>query len=315
MLDALRGYEPNVIAYAQSQGDPDYLESVHKYYRGLGLDIPPGGITVTTGGSEAILFGLLAAFNPGDEILVPEPFYTNYNTMAHAVGVTIVPITTTIETGFHLPSDDAIRSLITPRTAGVLLCHPSNPTGTVYTRDEIDRIVNLVKEYDFWFLVDEVYREFVFDPAPDHLSSVLELEGLDDRVIVFDSVSKRFSMCGARLGALVTRNPDIGEAALKLGQARLSSPKVEQHIATAAHALPGQYITDMIAQYREREGGTGTWMVPAESEVRELRRRRERPRSARVSADNENESSVDSRGAFLGAEAGSALAPGSTHRV
>ena len=252
VLDALRGYEPDVIAYAQSQGDPGYLESVHDYYRRIGLDIPAGGITITTGGSEAILFAFLAAFNPGDEILVPEPFYTNYNTMAHAVGVTIVPITTTIDTGFHLPSDDAIRALITPRTAGVLLCHPSNPTGTVYTREEIDRIVGIVKENDFWFIVDEVYREFVFDPAPNHLYSVLELEGLDDRVIVVDSISKRFSMCGARLGALVTRNTEIGEAALKLGQARLSSPKVEQHIATAAHALPAHYMDDMIAQYRER---------------------------------------------------------------
>ena len=252
VLDALRGYEPNVIAYAQSQGDPDYLESVHGYYRGLGIDIPSDGITVTTGGSEAILFAFLAAFNPGDEILVPEPFYTNYNTMAHAVGLTIVPITTSIEDGFHLPGDDVIRAQMTSKTRGVLLCHPSNPTGTVYSRDEIMRIVDIARANDYWLIVDEVYREFVFDPAPDHLGSVLELTGLDDRVIVVDSISKRFSMCGARLGALVTRNSAVSEAALKLGQARLSSPKVEQHIATAAHALPPSYIHAMIDEYRER---------------------------------------------------------------
>jgi aspartate aminotransferase len=252
VLDALRGYEPNVIAYAQSQGDPDYLDSLHGYYRGLGIDLPSDGITVTTGGSEAILFAFLSAFNPGDELLVPEPFYTNYNTMAHAVGVTIVPVTTRLEDGFHLPPDDEIKALITPKTRGLLLCHPSNPTGTVYTREELNRVVGIVKEHDLWFIVDEVYREFVFDPAPDHLRSVLELSGLDDRVIVVDSISKRFSMCGARLGALVTRNAAMSEAALKLGQARLSSPKVEQHIATAAHRLPPNYIDDMIGEYRRR---------------------------------------------------------------
>jgi aspartate aminotransferase len=252
VLEALRTYDHKVIAYAQSKGDPSYLDSLHAYYEGLGIALPPDGITVTTGGSEAILFAFLAAFNPGDELLVPEPFYTNYNTMAHALGVTIAPITTRIEDGFHLPSKDEIASLITPRTRGLLCCNPSNPTGTVYTRSELNVLGELAIEHDLWFIVDEVYREIVFDPAPDHLQSVLSMDGLDDRVIVVDSISKRYSMCGARLGALVTRNAAINEAVLKLGQARLSSPRVEQHIATVAHTLPQSYFDAMVGEYRKR---------------------------------------------------------------
>lgn len=252
VLEALRGYDADVIAYAQSQGDPGYLGTLHRYYAGLGIDLPPDGITVTTGGSEAILFAFLTAFNPGDEVLVPEPFYTNYNTMAHAVGLTLVPITTHIGNGFHLPSKGEITARITPKTRGLLFCNPSNPTGTVSTQAELNMLAEIVREHDLWFIADEVYREFVFEPAPDHMNSVLHMEGLDDRTIVVDSISKRFSMCGARLGALVTRHTALSEAALKLGQARLSSPKVAQFIASAAHELPGSYFDGMIGEYRRR---------------------------------------------------------------
>ena len=215
VLHALRNFEPTTIAYAQSVGRPEYVDALHRYYAGLGHDLPKGGIMATTGGSEAIIFAFLTAMDPGDEILVPEPFYTNYNTMAQVAGCSIRAFTTYGRDGFHLPDEATLEAAITPRTKAILLCNPSNPTGTVYTRSEIDTLASLVKKHDLWLICDEVYREFVFEPREGDYGSILERSDLADRAIVVDSVSKRFSMCGARLGALVTRNEAIAEAALK----------------------------------------------------------------------------------------------------
>ena len=252
VLQAIRSYEPQTIAYAQSGGNPAYVDGIHRYYRSIGHDLRPGQVMATTGGSEAIIFAFLTAMDPGDEILVPEPFYTNYNTMAQVAGLTIRPITTTGEDGFHLPSRETLEAAITPQTKAILICNPSNPTGTVYTRSEIDTLADLAKAHDLWLISDEVYREFVFEPRADDYRSILEREDLAERTIVVDSVSKRFSMCGARLGALVTRNDDIAAAALRLGQARLSSSSLAQHVARDAHDLPSEYYASMIDEYRRR---------------------------------------------------------------
>ena len=251
-LDALGGFSGKVVSYTHSQGVAEYLDELLAYYAGHGIELAREQVNVTTGGSEAILFGMLGAMNPGEEIIVPEPFYTNYSGFARMAGVTVVPLTTRGEDGFHLPPREAIDSLVTPKTSAILICNPNNPTGTVYTSAEIESAASIARERDLWFFCDEVYREFIFDAENRPHTSALNLEGLEDRVVVMDSISKRFSMCGARLGCIVSRNAALMDAVLKMAQARLSSPEVEQVMAVEAHRMPASYMDGVIDEYRRR---------------------------------------------------------------
>jgi aspartate aminotransferase len=209
-------------------------------------------INVTKGGSEAILFAMIATLNEGDEILIPEPFYTNYSGFACMAGVKVVPLTTHLETGFHLPSKEQIEARMSARTRAILLCNPSNPTGVVYRRAEMERVGEIVRERGLWWIVDEVYREMVFEPEEGAYASALMMSGLEDQVIVVDSISKRFSMCGARLGCLISRNRAVMDAVLRMAQARLSAPQIEQRMATAVHHLPASALQAMVDEYRRR---------------------------------------------------------------
>ncbi len=250
MMDAFRNHEIDVLAYGHSAGLWEYREGLARYYGQHNINVDKEEILVTTAGSEAIIFALMATMDPGDEILIPEPFYTNYNGFAVEASVNIVPITCSADTGFALPDDDAIRARITDRTKAIMLCNPNNPTGYVYTAEEMERIKHLAIEFDLFFLSDEVYREFVYD-GKKH-TSVLHLEGIDDRAILLDSVSKRYSACGARVGCLVTHNKDILDSALKFGQARLCPPTMEQLAALAAIDTPPDYFEEVHGKYYRR---------------------------------------------------------------
>ncbi|MCB9639500.1 MAG: pyridoxal phosphate-dependent aminotransferase [Myxococcales bacterium] len=251
-IKALREFSDKIVSYTHSQGSPLYLEALREFYGREGIALEPWQINVTKGGSEAILFAMIAVLNEGDEILIPEPFYTNYSGFACMAGVKVRPLTTRVEDGFHLPDRETIEACLTPRTRAIMLCNPGNPTGVVYTREEIEMIASIVKKHDLWWIADEVYREFVFEPEPEAYPSVLNIQGLESHVIVVDSVSKRFSMCGARVGCLMSRNKQVMDAVLKMSQARLSAPQIEQYIATFAHRLPPEYMKEMIETYRGR---------------------------------------------------------------
>lgn len=225
-FDGIRQAAHGVLAYSPSQGLDETLEAFVSYYQAFGISLKREELLVTTGGSEAITFALLAVTDVGDQILVPEPFYTNYNSYARITGIEIVPIETSAEQGFRLPDKRAIEAKITPKTKAVLFCNPGNPTGVVYTRAELEMLGEIARKHDLYLISDEVYREFVYDGA--QAISALQLSNLDDRAILVDSISKRFSACGARLGALASKNSSIMESALKFAQARLSPPTLEQ---------------------------------------------------------------------------------------
>ncbi|MCD6162517.1 MAG: pyridoxal phosphate-dependent aminotransferase [candidate division Zixibacteria bacterium] len=246
---AIKNYSNKVLAYGNSQGMADYLDKLSAYYKRCGLAINADEIIVTTGGSEAIIFAMTIISNPGDEIIVFEPFYTNYNGFAIQAGIKLVPITTTAESGFHLPSPDVIEKHITNKTRGIMYCNPNNPTGTLYSAEEINSLKNLIIKHNLFLLADEVYREYIYEGK--HIS-VMSLEGIEDRAIMLDSISKRFSACGARVGNLTTKNSDVYTAALYLGQARLCSPTLEQIGAAAAYELGDEYFNKMIGEYRRR---------------------------------------------------------------
>lgn len=246
---AVKNYTNKVLAYGNSQGMADYLKKLSQYYRQRGLDIEPHNIIVTTGGSEAIIFAMTIICEPGDELIVFEPFYTNYNGFAVQAGIRLVPLITHAEDGFHLPSESVIESSLTARTRGILYCNPNNPTGTIYYDSELETLRRLVLKHGLFLLADEVYREFVYEGKH---RSVMSLDDLSDRAIMLDSISKRFSACGARVGNLVTRNRDIYQAALHLGQARLCSPTLEQVGAAAAYDLDDRYFVKTIDEYRRR---------------------------------------------------------------
>ena len=226
------------------------MASLVEYYRSHRIYVDQTQINVTTGGSEAIVFAFMIALNPGDEVIIPEPFYTNYNGFALMAGVKIKALTTKVEDGFHLPPKDRIEDLIGPKTKAILLCNPNNPTGTVYKPEEMQGVAELCRKHDLWMMTDEVYREFVYD-CGEYISA-LNLENMEDRVIVMDSISKRYSACGARVGCLVSKNRDVMDSCLKLGQARLCSPLVEQIMATAARDLPEDYFQKTVAEYKRR---------------------------------------------------------------
>jgi aspartate aminotransferase len=251
MRDRLKMIENKVLEYSPSTGTPEFLRSLHGYYeRRLGLDLGPNQILATTGGSEAILFSFLACANEGDDVMVVEPYYANYKAFATMAGLNLVPVTSRNRDGFHLPPRHIFERAVTPRTKLVIICNPSNPTGTVYTREELDMVASFCRDHGLFLVSDEVYREFVYDDR--RAISALELPELDDLVIVVDSLSKRYSACGIRLGSLVTRNADVYDACLRMAQGRLSPPGLAQFIAVGAESLGDEYTTGIVDEYRHR---------------------------------------------------------------
>jgi aspartate aminotransferase len=239
-----------VVEYSNSDGIAAYRQGLTKYYASKSIDLTPDQIMVTTGGSEALVFAFMTCFNPGDEVIIPEPFYANYNGFAVMAGVTVVPVMSTIDTGFALPPIDAFEHLITPKTKGILICNPGNPTGYLYSKSELEQLRDVVKKHDLFLMADEVYREFAYDGAVP--SSILNLEGLEENAIMIDSVSKRYSMCGARIGALITRNKIVMAAAMKFAQARLSPPTFGQMASLYALETPQSYFDGVVEEYVER---------------------------------------------------------------
>lgn len=250
VLDRLRGFDDLNVAYGPSEGLPEFLDALHGYYAGVGLPMERGEIFVTTGGSEAILFVLGMIADPGDEVLVFEPFYTNYNGFSALLGVRTVPVTTRAEDGYHLPCREEIEARITDRTRAILLCSPNNPTGTVYGDDELRMLVEISRDRDLFLVADEVYREFAYDGRRHR--SVLSFPELGDHGIVVDSLSKRLSVCGIRVGSIVSRNRELMAAVLRCGQARLCPPTLGQYAATAMAEVPASYMEGVIAEYEKR---------------------------------------------------------------
>jgi len=249
-LKAVREMTDKVIEYSHSAGNESYRKKLATYYNKIGIGIDHTNILVTTGGSEAITFALMSTINPGEEVIVPEPFYANYNGFAIAAGVKVVPIPSSIDNGFALPPMDAFEKAITPKTKGIIICNPNNPTGYLYSKEELETLGSIVKKHDLYLYSDEVYREFCYD-GHEHFSA-MNLEGLEDHVIMMDSVSKRYSMCGVRIGALITRNCDVLQTALKFAQARLSPPSFGQLAGEAAIDTPDSYFKEVYNEYIER---------------------------------------------------------------
>ena len=249
-LKAIRNFEPNVIAYSHSAGNQSYREGLAHYYQNVGIDIDHTQILVTTGGSEAISIALNTIMDKGNEIIIPEPFYANYNGFSTAADITVKPITSSIDNGFALPSISEFEKLITPNTKAILICNPGNPTGYLYTKDELNALKKIVLKHDLFLIADEVYREFTYD-GKKH-TSVLEIDELNQNTILIDSVSKRYSMCGARVGCIVTKNKEVLETALKFAQARLSPPSLGQVAGEAALNAPKSYFTEVIDEYVNR---------------------------------------------------------------
>lgn len=249
-LDSVHIYDAKVIEYSHSAGFESYRRKLADYYKRTGIDVDYSDILITTGGSEALVFGFMSCFNMMDELIIPEPFYANYNGFAITSNVVIQPVTANINDGFALPPIDAFENLITPRTKGVLICNPGNPTGYLYSQAELEKLKELVKKHDLYLFADEVYREFCYDGKTHH--SAMNLKGIEDHVVMVDSVSKRYSMCGARIGALVSRNKEVISTALKFAQARLSPPTLGQIAGEAALDTPQSYFDDVISEYVER---------------------------------------------------------------
>ncbi len=249
-LDAVKNIDKKVIEYSHSAGYESYRRKMADYYKSIGIDISYDDIIITTGGSEAISFALLSCLNEGDEIIIPEPFYTNYNGFSVAAGVKIVPVTATIENGFALPPIEEFEKLITLRTKGIMICNPNNPTGYLYSKEELLQLRDVVLKHDLYLFSDEVYREFCYD-GNEHFSA-MQLEGMNDNVVLMDSVSKRYSACGVRVGALISRNKGLMETALKFGQARLSPPGLGQVLGEAALDTPKEYFEEVYDEYIAR---------------------------------------------------------------
>ena len=252
MLDVLKNWNRNPIGYDQSQGNPEFIEAMKIYYHRLGFTfLENSHIQVTTGGSEAISMAMFAVANAGDEILTFEPLYTNYNSYAVVTGVQLKAIGTTSETGFHLPTRDVIEKAITPKTKAILICNPNNPTGTVYTQEEIRMLVDIVKDKGLFLLSDEVYREYTYD-GRKHVSLLSYMQEIPDQAVVLDSMSKRYSLCGVRLGTLVTLNTNILSGVLAIAQGRLSAGLVDQMIAAKLVDVPDSYLDEVHSEYDKR---------------------------------------------------------------
>ncbi len=249
-LNAIRNMDRKVIEYSHSAGFESYRKKLAAYYKSIHIDVEAEDIIITTGGSEALTFGFLTTCNPDDEVIIPEPFYANYNGFAVAAGLNVVPVTANIEDGFALPPVEEFEKKITSKTKAIVICNPGNPTGYLYSKEELEKLRDIVKKHDLFLFADEVYREFCYDGAQPF--SVMNLEGIDQNVILIDSVSKRYSMCGARIGCLISRNKEVMSSALKFGQARLSPPTVDQIAAEAALDTPASYFDDVVSEYVER---------------------------------------------------------------
>lgn len=250
MLDAIKNISFKVLEYSHSAGNASYRKGLVQYYASKNVALTTNDILVTTGGSEAILFAMMCCCDPGDEIIVPEPFYANYNGFAITAGVVLVPVNASIHNGFALPPITNFEALVTPKTKAILICNPGNPTGYLYTDSELLALRDLVLKHDLYLFADEVYREFVYD-GETH-TSILTLSGLEANAIVVDSISKRYSACGARIGMLVSRNASFMQTALKFAQARLSPPSFGQIAAEAALALPANYFDEVLTEYTDR---------------------------------------------------------------
>lgn len=250
MLDAIRNIDFKVWAYTPSEGTASYRSRLADYYNGIGYNVTPGDILVTNGGSEAITIAMQTCLNPGEEIIIPEPFYANYNGFACSAGLVVKPILSTIENGFALPPIAEFEKLITEKTKAIAICNPNNPTGYLYSRAELEALRDLCLKYDLYLLSDEAYREFCYDGR--EFISPMHLEGMENHVIVLDTVSKRYSACGARLGCIVTKNKEVWQIALKFAQARLSPPGVAQIAATAAIDTPQSYFDNVKEEYTRR---------------------------------------------------------------
>ena len=249
-LEAVRSLDREILEYSPSQGHLSLRTKMVSYYTDYGIDLSPDEIIITAGGSEAVMFAYMACLNPGDEIIVTDPSYANYMAFAISCGAVIRPVHTSIEDGFRLPPIEKFEEQINEKTKAILICNPNNPTGYLYTRKEMNQIRDLVKKYDLYLLSDEVYREFIYTKQP--YISAFHLEGIEDHVILIDSVSKRYSECGIRIGALITKNREIREAVMKFCQARLSPPLVGQVIAEASLSTPHEYLDQVYEEYLRR---------------------------------------------------------------
>jgi len=249
-INAIHDFSDKVVEYSHSAGFESYRIGLAKYYQNLGIEITHEDLMVTTGGSEALLFSLNSCLDAGDEIIIPEPFYANYNGFSISAGVIVKPITTSINNGFSLPVIEEFEKLITPKTKAILICNPGNPTGYLYSKEELETLRNIVLKHDLFLIADEVYREFVYDGNEHH--SVLNIEGLDQNTIVIDSTSKRYSMCGIRVGCIVSKNKEVMATALKFAQARLSPPTFGQIAGQAALNTPKSYFDQVSAEYVSR---------------------------------------------------------------
>jgi aspartate aminotransferase len=246
-IDAVKNIDLSVIEYSHSAGIESYRKGLADYYNKFGLNVSFEDILVTTGGSEALLFAFNSCLNEGDEVIIPEPFYANYNSFAKTAGVNIVPVTARIEDGFALPPISDFEKLITSKTKAILICNPGNPTGYLYSKEELETLRDIVKKHDLYLIADEVYREFCYDGKSHY--SVFNLDGIDENIIVIDSVSKRYSMCGARIGAFISKNSELTATALKYAQARLSPPTLGQIAGEAALKTPQSYFDEVINEY------------------------------------------------------------------
>lgn len=248
--EAIKNADIQVLAYSHSAGFESYRKGLAAYYVKNGINVTFEDILVTTGGSEALIFGFMSCLNPGDEIIIPEPFYANYNGFAVTAGVKIVPVTANISDGFALPPVEEFEKKITSKTKAILICNPGNPTGYLYSKEELEKLSGIVKKHDLFLFADEVYREFCYDGAQPF--SVMNLEGLSKNAILIDSVSKRYSMCGARIGALISKNKEVIQSTLKFAQARLSPPTYAQVASEAALATPQNYFDQVVEEYVQR---------------------------------------------------------------
>ena len=249
VLDAVRNSDFKILEYSHSAGNESYRRKLVEYYKSVGIHINHNQIIITTGGSEAILFGFMACLDPGDEVIIPEPFYANYNGFAVAAGVNVVPITSGIENGFALPPIEVFEKAITPKTKAIVICNPNNPTGYLYSRAELETLKSILIKHNLYLFADEAYREFCYEGT--HFSA-MHLEGVDNHIVLMDTISKRYSCCGARIGALVTRNKELVNTVMKFAQARLSPPGFGQIAGEAALDLPPDYFDHTKAEYKAR---------------------------------------------------------------
>lgn len=250
-IEAIKNIQLDIIEYGPSAGYESYRKKLAKFYQNQNVSVATEDIMITTGGSEALLFALGSIMDPEDEVIIPEPFYANYSAFSAESSARVVPVISNIESGFTLPTIEEFEKAITSKTKAILICNPNNPTGYLYSESEINQLGALVKKYDLFLIADEVYREFIYDERDQHFS-VMNLKGIEQNVIMIDSVSKRYSMCGARIGCLVTKNKEVIAASMKFAQARLCPPTIEQIACEAAIDTPKSYFDEVISEYKER---------------------------------------------------------------